>query len=100
MILEKLVGGPLDFLKTEQELTAAKITKARSIDLMKAAKLHFLGKKTKIARFARFRQPVYVKIYIKQYGPPAFGGKAIFIPLLDYLFRRFGCGAGTVLGPS
>jgi hypothetical protein len=48
------VGGPLDFLKTEQELIDIKITKAGSSNLMKPAKLHFLGKKTKIGPFKRF----------------------------------------------
>jgi hypothetical protein len=43
----KPVGGPLDFLKSEQELKATKSVNARNNDLMKPAKLQFLGKKRK-----------------------------------------------------
>jgi hypothetical protein len=43
----KLVGGPLDFLKIEQELKHAKRIKARNNGFMKPAKLQFLGKKRK-----------------------------------------------------
>jgi hypothetical protein len=46
-ILLKLVGGPLDFLNREQELKATKRVNARNNDLMKPAKLQFLGKKRK-----------------------------------------------------
>jgi hypothetical protein len=55
------VGGPLDFLNREQELKATKRVNARNNDLMKPAKLQFLGKKTKIGRFPSVRQPFMLK---------------------------------------